>query len=264
MSYAFKTKNLSYCYVSRSTGKVELLSDINIEVPPAKFFAVVGPNGAGKTTLFKLLATELKPCSGEVFYYGERIDRLNNQKRAQQIAVLPQQYTLEFDFWVDEVISLGRLPHTTSADKSRQVVDHVLDLLDITHLKERKYPALSGGEKQRVQLARVLAQIYDEQDLRGKTLLLDEPTTALDLLHQHDLLNLLNKLKLKGLTIVSIIHDLQLVSLYADEILMLKNGKKVFVGSIDDGLSEIRIKQVFNVNCEIFLHSRLQRKIIII
>ena len=262
MSYAFKTNNLSYCYVSGSTGRVELLSDINLEVSPAKFFTVFGPNGAGKTTLFRLLAAELKPFGGQVFYYGEKVDQIDNRKRAQQLAVLSQQYALEFDFWVDEVISLGRLPHTTCADRNRDIVEQVMELLEITHLQDRKYPALSGGEKQRVQLARVLAQIYDDNDFTGKCLLLDEPTSALDLLHQHNLLSLLNQLKQKGLTIIAIIHDLQLVNEYADQVLMLKNGKNIFAGSVQDGLNEARIKQVYNVDIEIFYHPGSNRRVL--
>ncbi len=263
MSYAFKTKNLSFRYVNRNTGQVELLSNINIEIPSSQFFAVVGSNGAGKTTFFKLLAAELKPFTGQVFYFGQRIDQIDSQKRAQQLAVLPQQYTLEFDFWVDEVISLGRLPHSTSADINRRIVDHLMDLLDISHLKHRKYPALSGGEKQRVQLARVLAQVYEEDDFRGKCLLLDEPTSALDLLHQHTLLSLLNMLKRKGLTIISIIHDLQLVNEYADQILMLNKGENIYTGPVESGLNEIRIKQVYNVDMEVFHHPSSNRRVLI-
>lgn len=259
----FKIRNLSYCFKKKISNNTEFLSKLNFDIYSGQFFAIVGPNGAGKTTLFNLLASEKNSIAGEIYFNNSKLDLLDNQIKAQHIAVLPQHYSLEFDFWVDEVISLGRLPHLTNAKENREIVQSVIELLDLTHLQSRKYPSLSGGEKQRVQFARVLAQVYDGENFDGKCLLLDEPTSALDLLHQHKLLSLLDILKAKGLTIIAIMHDLQMVADYSDRILMLKSGKPIYVGDTEKAFSSEKIYQTYGLETEIYSHPQTQRKILI-
>src|SRR5690606_30702081 len=144
--------------------------------------AVIGPNGAGKTSLLRAMAGDLPPARGQVLLQGRAIDELSLQEKARRVAVLPQLSGLNFPFSVAEVVMLGRSPHASGAQRDGEIVREAMLSLGLLHLQERLYTKLSGGEKQRVQLARVIAQLWPEDGARekGSVLLLDEPSSALD------------------------------------------------------------------------------------
>ena len=168
--------------VSVSIGNKHLLKDISLTLRPGEVVSILGPNGAGKSTLMKVMSRERKPCSGKVILNNRENWPL--EKQALMLGVLPQSSSLSFPFTVAEVVSLGRIPCTASRAENTRIIDETLTKVDAFHLKDRNYTTLSGGEKQRVHLARVLAQLWESCPQGARYLLLDEPTSALDPAHQ--------------------------------------------------------------------------------
>ena len=160
-----------------------VLADITLDLLPGEVLGVLGPNGAGKSTLLSTLSGELQEDQGNVWLDQQALSAWSGAQRAQRLAVLPQTSTLDFAFRVEEVVGMGRLPHQTGKTRDEQIIAAALQAADVGHLSGRNYLALSGGERQRVHLARVLAQLWPGE--AGQTLLLDEPTSMLDPLHQH-------------------------------------------------------------------------------
>ena len=176
--------------VSLSMGCKTLISDVSLTVYPGEVLAVLGPNGAGKSTLFKVMAGEYQHYSGSMVLNDKAFEEHEGRRRASLIGVLPQSSQLNFAFTAYEVVMLGRLPHSSGRIKDREITYQAMQQADVGHLAQALYPSLSGGEKQRVQLARVLCQIWEEVPGQNRYLLLDEPTSALDLAHQHHTLSL--------------------------------------------------------------------------
>jgi iron complex transport system ATP-binding protein len=191
-----------------------LVDGVDLDIPSGQVTCVLGPNGAGKTTLLRLLSCELAPASGSISLNGRNLKEYSAEERALRIAVLPQSSHLSFPYPVIDVVLLGRLPHRrhSSSSKDQQIAFEALEKVEATHLVKRSYSTLSGGEKQRVQLARILAQLDDGDDLTGKLLLLDEPTSALDLAHQHQVLHAALGLASRGAAVFSVLHDLNLAA----------------------------------------------------
>ncbi|MCW2885702.1 MAG: transporter related protein [Streptosporangiaceae bacterium] len=199
-----------------------VLSAVSMDVPCGSWLAVIGPNGAGKSTLLQAVAG-LLPCSGEVTLGDAPAGPLRPRRRARLVAYAPQNPVLPEDMTVFDYILLGRSPYIPYLGREsvhdRSISTDVLERLDLTALAARTLGHLSGGERQRVVLARALAQ-------RTPVLLLDEPTTALDLGHQQQVLELLDRLRLAdGLTVVTTLHDLSLAGQYADRLLLLSDGR---------------------------------------
>lgn len=246
-----KVENISY-----QVGNKEILKDVTFDLEGGKLLAILGPNGAGKSTLLKLLCREVKPASGTITFDRIDLNLYSIKDLAKMRAVLMQQNTLSLLFTVKELVLMGRYPHfenkATLADI--EIVNAVLEETGVTHLASRNYHTLSGGEQQRVQLARVIAQIYDQP--KGY-LFLDEPTNGLDLLYQQQILQLAKNMALKGYTVISILHDINFASRYADKILLLKNGMVINFGNPKEVVSCENIHSAFNVdvkliNCEDF------------
>lgn len=225
--------------------KIPLLVNISMNVVPGTVLAVVGPNGAGKTSLLKVMSGEREAASGTVLLQGKELSDWSRAEQSQIMAVLPQQSMLNFPFQVGEVVALGRYPHGTGLHTDKEIIDLALQAVDASHLKYRDYTTLSGGEQQRVHLARVLTQIWElhpqsnnpsAQLLPGtqtpteRYLLLDEPTAALDLAHQHKILQVAKSMAQKGVGVLVILHDLNLAAHYADSIVMLNKGSVVASG----------------------------------
>ena len=177
-----------------TVGPHVLLDNFTAEFAAGELVIVVGPNGAGKTTLLRCLDGELTPTRGGIEFARRPIGEWRRNDLARKRAVLPQQSTLDFPFSVTDVVLMGRMPHPTPDRENRAIADLMLEWCDCTGLGERAYTSLSGGEQQRVQIARVLAQIRDPRESTGRFLLLDEPVSALDLSHQYALLRLLKRL----------------------------------------------------------------------
>ena len=209
---------------------------------------LTGNNGAGKTTLLRLLAGFIKPHSGSISISDDNLANFSLKELARRRAVLPQHDSLNTIFSVSEIIDFAALPFSyksmrKSMDKLKK---KITEALEIKHLQNRFYHTLSGGEKQRVRLARVILQARLSQQ-KTAWLMLDEPLNSLDWGHQHKLLDYLRQLASKGLGILIVLHDLNLVLQYADEVCLLHNGQVFASGSSADVLSKDNIKQVFKV-----------------
>ncbi|MFT4614340.1 MAG: iron complex transport system ATP-binding protein [Bacteroidia bacterium] len=231
-----------------------LLHGISTNLDPGKILAIAGPNGAGKSSLLKLLAGDITPASGSLTFNDKPLAQWPAQTRAQQLAVLPQLSLLNFPYTVEEVVLLGRIPHSTGRQVDIEVVQQALAMTDMQALRQRLYTQLSGGEKQRAQLARVFAQVCHGEDLTGSLLLLDEPTSALDLAHQQQVLNAIRQLARRGCAVVMVIHDMNLVAGIADEILVLESGRQAALGPPGEVLTQSLFRQVFGVEVSIGLH----------
>jgi len=233
-----------------------LLDQVSVAVHPGELVAVLGPNGAGKTTLLKMLCGDLRPQHGEVMLNDRRLRNWSRLALAQQRAVLPQQGSLSFPLTVTQVVRMGRAPYRGQARAVEQdVVLAAMRAADVRHLAKRSYTQLSGGERQRVQLARVLAQIWGAVDSRPRFLLLDEPTTALDLAHQHQVLSIArDMIEQHKIGVLAILHDLNQASGYADRLVLLRAGKVVVQGSTDEVLRSEMLEETFGVALHIAPH----------
>ena len=232
-----------------SIGPKILLDGISLEVRAGEVVAVVGPNGAGKSTLRKVLCGDMQPTGGEVLMDQRPLDDWPLTERARVRAVMGQDSTLSFPFTVLEVVMMGRSPHLKGAEGPRdyEIAREALEAVEAMHLEERLYPTLSGGERQRVQLARVLAQIWEAPAQVSRYLMLDEPTSSLDLSHQHSTLEVARKFAREGVGVLVILHDLNLAAQYADRLLMLKDGKLVASGQPATVLTRETIQETFNI-----------------
>ena len=236
-----------------------LIEDIDIALQVGEVFALLGPNGAGKSTLIKALSAEIAPTAGHVCLNGRWLRHVPARERARSIAVLPQQLELSFPFTGFEVALLGRIPHHSGAPepKDREITWQALQAVDAVHLAARSYPTLSGGERARVQLARVLAQIWVEPDATSRCpryLLLDEPTAPLDIAHQIALMHTLRNVAQRGIGVMLIVHDLNLAAAWADRIALLRDGRISAMGTPDQVITGELIRKVFDVSPHIVAH----------
>lgn len=224
MNPVIETEQLSIAF-----GRQPLLENIHLTFSCGGVTALLGPNGCGKTSLLRALGGELD-FSGRVRLFGRPLadwyrTPAEHLGLARRFAVLPQHSTLNFAFTCEEVVRLGLGPGSLSRAELRRRVEACMQRADVQHLRSRLYPGLSGGEKQRVQLARVLAQLTLAAPGEEKVLLLDEPTSALDLKHQHQVLQLAREVAADSAAVVVVLHDLNLAARYADRVLMLAEGR---------------------------------------
>jgi iron complex transport system ATP-binding protein len=221
--------------VEFAVGGRKLVDNVSVGVRPGTVHALLGPNGAGKSTLLRLLAGELVPARGNVALDGRPLADWTPRQRAQLRAVLPQAHALAFGFTAAEVVALGRLPCARhGAEAEAKLIHDALALAGVAGLAGRSYPTLSGGERARVQLARVLAQVWEPPlpPLAGcpRFMLLDEPTASLDLAHQHECLRALRAVAGRGIGVLAIVHDPNLALRYADEVTLLREGRVLASG----------------------------------
>lgn len=227
--------------VGVSYGRDEILADVRLALDSGEFVGVLGPNGSGKSTLLRTVYRAQQPTIGRVLVDGNDVWRLSALEAAQRTAVLTQESHAGFDFTVEEAIEMGRTPHLgpfarfDAAD--RHLVDEAIQRTDVGHLRGRRLTHLSGGEKQRVLLARALAQ-------QPRLLVLDEPTNHLDVRHQFDLLELVRGL---GITVLAALHDLNLASAYCDRLVVLDRGRVAAEGTPRAVLTTDLIRDVFGV-----------------
>ena len=244
---------LSIQNISYSVGKKEIVKDISVNFLPGEFTMILGPNGSGKSTFLKLFSGEIKAKEGSVLYSDKNITDLKKEDLAKIRAVMSQQPELGFPLMVEEVVMMGRYPHFTfnPGKKDEAICNEVIGQMNISELKERNYLTLSGGEKQRVQFARVLAQIW-EMPLQGhRYLFLDEPLTNLDINYQQEFLTIARSLTKTDTILVAVMHDINLAVQYADKLIFLKEGEMVSYGKPLEILSEELIKKVFDVETKI-------------
>lgn len=227
-----------------------LLDQVDLAIRPGRITAVVGPNGAGKSTLLRVMAGELPCTAGVVTLEGRPLSTWPLCDHARRRAVLPQQSTLSFDLRVEAVVELGRMPHAGVADPvtDGEIVRAALDRAGAGKLAGRSYPTLSGGEKQRVHLARVLAQIWSAPADGGRYLLLDEPLSAQDLGRQHQVMRFVGSLATEGVGVMIVLHDLNLAARYSHDLLLLHRGCPVAHGTPTEVLTPERIRHTFAVD----------------
>jgi len=241
----------------------DLLRHISLEVEAGKVTAIVGPNGAGKSSLLKVLTGDMPPTKGDIYLNNRLLSNWPLLEKAQMLAVLPQHTFLNFPFTADEVVGLGRIPHQTGIDKDTQIITEALELVDASYLQRRFYTQMSGGEKQRVQLARVLAQIWQPSCFGEQFLVLDEPTSAFDLSHQKLTLDIVHQLAQKGVGVVMVLHDLNLAARCADNLVVIDSGVIAAQGSPEEVLTESLIDKVFSVKSIIAEHPITKRPLVI-
>lgn len=240
MEAVIKAKQLVFGYKDQ-----EVLKQLDIEIPAGAFTAVVGPNGCGKTTFVKQLIKSLKPQSGELFLFGKPLAGYSYKTLGKMVAYVPQATQIGFDFTVEEVVMMGRYPHLkrfqSEQHKDRDIVEKAMKATGVWALKDKFANELSGGEQQRVVVARALAQ-------EPKLLILDEPISHLDLHHQVELMELIRNLsKEQGITVVAIIHDLNLAMDYSDYVMMMSGGKVHAFGEPQVTISAESIRSIYNL-----------------
>jgi len=246
MSPILEARNIAY-----RTGGRTLIEGIDLSIESGTFTIVIGPNGAGKSTLLRVLCGELSPAHGEVRLNGSSIHAVPAWRLAQSRAVMPQASELGFPFSAFEVAHLGveGIGRGLSRNDRQRIVLDALEQADVAHLARRNYQTLSGGERQRVHFARVLAQLSAGRSVETRQVLfLDEPIASLDLKHQLALMNKAKSLAQQGLTIVAVLHDLQLAADTGDKLVLLHNGRLVAQGKADAVLSADTLAEVFGVN----------------
>ena len=241
MSGIIEVENLSFGYTPQNT----ILKDISFEVTKGSFLAIAGPNGAGKTTLLNLLCGLLKSKSGSIKIDAAPVESYSVKRLAQKVAVVRQEFVPVFDFTVAQIVSMARTPYLGTFgfedETDKQMVKESLEATDTAQFALRALGSLSGGERQRVFIARALAA-------NSPVLLLDEPTSFLDLKHQVGIYDLLKTAQLEqGKTIVAITHDINLAAQYCDEILLLGADGDYHIGQTKDVFSPEQIEKVFGV-----------------
>ena len=234
-----------------------ILRSISADINSGEVVAIMGSNGAGKSTLLKVLAGVSRNFAGSIQINGRSMRYFNPEELARVRGVLSQQIVLEFPMKVIEVVMLGRFPYrkVMSIESNLQIVRDCLDQVGMSSFSDRSITTLSGGEKQRVHLARVLAQLRDNSDA-CKFLLLDEPLASLDIGQQYKLLKQLRLLvQRRNVGVVIIVHDLNLARLFCDKILLLHKGDMVAHGAPEEVLSIDNIRNCFDVHDLEFLHA---------
>lgn len=238
-------------------GKKRLLRNVSLTIGQREFVAILGQNGAGKSTLLKTLYGEIKKYSGEIQLNGKSLKDFTSLEMAQVRAVLPQNSNLTFPFTVKEIVEMGSLPFRKFPNK-KEVVAKALRVTKLEAYENRIFQTLSGGEKQRVHLARVLIQILGGDDSETKFLFLDEPTNNLDLIHQFEILSIVKSILNRNLSVVCVLHDINLASQFASRIIFMKEGKVTLDGTARELLKKEVIKKNIGVEIELFHNEKSQ------
>lgn len=236
--------------ISAEIDGIPLLSDMSLEIVPGEVLALVGPNGAGKSTLLSVLAGDLNPVQGSVFYNKRNIAQLDVQERAHYRSVMSQALPMVFDFSVKDIVEMGWLHNGQHfySDHFKSAVQQIVDQCNISSLINRRFNTLSGGEQKRVHFARALLQLWKYEDsLEAKYLMLDEPLANLDIRHELSLLAVIRKAAASGIGVLIILHDLNLAAKFADKVAMLNQGRIVGLGVPEDVLTTQLLTSVYDV-----------------
>ncbi|WP_235735811.1 heme ABC transporter ATP-binding protein [Nocardioides alcanivorans] len=235
--------------VTLTLGDAQILRGVDVEVRAGEVLALVGPNGAGKSTLLGVLAGDHTPTNGDVRLRGESLRSFSSQHAARERGVLMQKQTLSFGFVVRDVVMMGRAPwhRSPQSDLDEAIVDEAIKRADVGHLTSRHFPTLSGGEQGRTAFARLLAQ-------DTPVLMLDEPTAALDIHHQEQVLSVVREAADAGAAVVVVLHDLSLAAAYADQVCVLARGEVRALGRPDDVLTSDLLSEVYSHPVQVLRH----------
>ena len=244
-SNVLQISGLSFKYAEQSP---EILKSIELEFTPG-FHGIIGPNGSGKSTLLKILANQLSGYTGIISYEGNSLEQIPTREKAQLISYLPQQNSAEFAYKVHEIVLMGRMPHlsrfSNGGDKDLEIVNESIKSVDLWDKRERSILELSGGEQQRVFIAKTLAQTTP-------IILLDEALASLDYQHQLSLLTLLcKKSKENQCTILLSIHDINLASMFCDTLTVLKEGSLMSQGKPEEIINVEMLKETFKIETQV-------------
>lgn len=234
-------ENISFSYIKEKA----FIENLNINIPKGKVTTILGPNGSGKSTLLSILSTFNKPSKGDVYIEDKNLKKLKTREIARLIATVHQHNESPADLDVETLVSYGRVPHNKHGkidkDENEKIIDWAISSTNLEEIRENKVMSLSGGQRQRAFIAMALAQ-------KTEVLLLDEPTTYLDIYHQIEILELVKKLNEEyNMTIVMVLHDINQAIKYSDNIVIMKDGRIIEEGSPQDVINEKTIKTVYNV-----------------
>ena len=243
---AISLENVNFAY----NGSFRL-EDIDLDIEAGDLTGIIGPNGSGKSTLVKLMAGYIAPDSGRVLIDGQPLAWFKRRAVAQKLAVVSQGIHTDFDFTVEEMVSLGRLPHLgrwqSEGPGDSQAIEWALDITRLTDFRQRAYNRLSGGEAQRVMVAQALAQ-------QPEILLLDEPTTYMDMAYQQEMFTLMTRLNQQGITVVAVLHDVNMAALYCKELVAIRGGRIFAKGAAEEVITRENIKEIYGCTVEISRH----------
>jgi iron complex transport system ATP-binding protein len=241
--------------VSYQTGGARILDDVSVRFRPGRLNVILGPNGAGKSTLLRLATGLLRPTHGDVSYDGRPVASFSANQLARTRAVLSQHVELAFPLPAIDVVMMGRYPHygRVPSTHDREIVRQALELVGMIHKREQPYATLSGGEQQKVQLARVLAQIWPHDERapgEPRYLYLDEPTSSLDVHYQLHLLDAARGLLEHNCTVVAILHDLNVAFSYGDHFVLLEGGRVALEAERAEDIPAEVLERVFRVRAQ--------------
>ena len=254
MSTAFRIENLTAGYE-----KATIFQDLNVSIPKGKVTTIIGPNGCGKSTLLKTIGRILKKEHGDIYLQEQNMQSMSTKEIAQKLAILSQSPSAPFQLKVEELISYGRYPHRKNVNrlskKDQEMIEWAMEVTQTTEFRNRELAQLSGGQRQRVWLAMALAQ---ETDI----LLLDEPTTYLDMAHQLEVLHIVRDLNEKhGCTIVMVLHDINHAARFSHELIAMRSGKIIQCGSPIEIITPSVLKEVFQIEAKILHDEELESPI---
>ena len=243
-----RTENISY-----AIGKKQILKNVSASFHPGQFNMILGPNGSGKSSFLKIFSGEVNKFDGLVFYDDKKIKDIKKEELAKKRAVMSQQADLGFPLLVEEVVMMGRYPHFTFNPNKKDITicNEAIERMNLNEFKQRNYLTLSGGEKQRVQYARVLAQIWEKPTDGYRYLFLDEPLNSLDISYQHEFLEAAVELIKDHTVLIAVMHDINLAAHYADNLFFFKDGELVIHGKPKEVLTENILYNVFNVRTKV-------------
>lgn len=226
------------------------LDSVDLHIKEGEIVSLIGPNGSGKSTLLRLISRLITPDQGSVVLDGEEIAKMKSQDVAKKLAMLPQMNDHQLDVTVRELVEFGRYPHKGSYGRLNaddyEIIDWALEVTGLSHMKDRVLPSMSGGERQRAWIAMAIAQ-------RPKVLLLDEPTTYLDIAHQLEVMELVRELNEQfGMTVVMVLHDINQAAQYSDRLVVLKKGKICYDGIPQCVMCKEMFQSIFEIDAEIY------------
>jgi iron complex transport system ATP-binding protein len=251
--------------IRHSMGGKTILDGIGTVFEPGKFHVIVGPNGSGKSTFLKVFSGELRPTSGHVTYDGVDVFSLKKDHLARIRSVMSQNPELHFPLRVYDIVMMGRYPHfgLTHTRHDEDICARAMSAAGVSAFADRDYLTLSGGEQQRVQFARCLAQIWEPADGKARYLFLDEAVSHLDLKYQHQVLGLARGLTAQGVTVIAILHDLNLSITYGDRILFLNHGRMAHDIHDKSEITGSMIKEVFDIDARVIDSGEGDRPVIV-